>query len=282
MKKHLLPIAFLFLALGLSAQETSGPPAQGEVIVEKREEFTIPDRTRDRGRNKSKLDISVNNMFSSRFKRAPARRGWNKGHWAGVSLYYNGLIDNLGALSTPADAPYLSLGAKSIGVALNPLAVTLVHGRRVGLLTGMGVEFNNFRFDQNVTLKRENGITGPDWQYEQTGVNLSKSKLFTCYLNIPLLVEVQIGQRQNFFINAGMIGGMNIGSHTKIQSDSPQFKGKEKNHGSLGLRNFHYGYTVNIGYDCFALSVIYYRSNLFRPGQGPQAQQINIGLSIML
>lgn len=278
MKKHLLLIAGLLCWPGLWAQTPTHAP--GEAIVEKREEFTIPGKA-ERG-NKSKLDISFNTMFSSHYKRSAPRGGWDKGHWSGVSVFYNGLIDNLGSLSTPSGAPYLSLGAKSIGVALNPLDVTLVHGKRVGLLTGLGVEFNNFRFDQNVTLKREHGITGPDWQYEQNGVKLSKSKLFTCYLNIPLLVEVQMGHKQNFFINAGMIGGMNIGSHTKIKSSSPQFSGKEKNHGSLGLRNFHYGYTVNIGYDCFALSVIYYRSNLFRPGEGPRVQQINIGLSVLL
>ena len=281
MKKYLSLIAFMFMAVGLSAQETETLPEEGEVIVEKREEFTIPNRSQRE--NKSKLDISFNPMLTSRFKRsAAARQGWHKGHWAGVSIYYNGLIDNLGALSTPSEAPYMSLGAKSIGVALNPFSVTLIHGKRVGLLTGAGFEFNNFRFDQNVTLKRENGVTGPDWQYQEKGVDLTKSKLFTCYLNIPLLVEVQIGQRQNFFINAGMVGGMNIGSHTKVKADSPQFKGTDKNHGSLGLRNFHYGYMLNIGYDCFALSVTYYRSNLFRPGQGPHVQQINIGLSLML
>lgn len=281
MKKYLSLIVLLFLALGVSAQETEPLPAKGEVIVEKREEFTIPGRSKNE--NGSKLDISFNPMFTSRFKRSFfTEPSWKKGHWAGIGIYYNGLIDNLGALSTPSEAPYMSLGAKSIGVTLNPFSVTLIHGKRMGLLTGMGLEFNNFRFDQNVTLKRENGITGPDWQYQEKGVDLTKSKLFTCYMNIPLLMEIQIGHRQKFFINAGMVGGLNLGSHTKVKADSPQFKGTEKNHGSLGLRNFHYGYVINIGYDCFALSVTYYRSNLFRPGQGPHAQQINVGLSLML
>ena len=149
MKKYLSLIAFMFMAVGLSAQETETLPEEGEVIVEKREEFTIPNRSQRE--NKSKLDISFNPMLTSRFKRsAAARQGWRKGHWAGVSIYYNGLIDNLGALSTPSEAPYMSLGAKSIGVALNPFSVTLIHGKRVGLLTGAGFEFNNFRFDQNV------------------------------------------------------------------------------------------------------------------------------------
>ena len=103
MKKYLSLIAFMFMAVGLSAQETETLPEEGEVIVEKREEFTIPNRSQRE--NKSKLDISFNPMLTSRFKRsAAARQGWHKGHWAGVSIYYNGLIDNLGALSTPSES----------------------------------------------------------------------------------------------------------------------------------------------------------------------------------
>lgn len=280
MKYYILPIFFLSLSFGLSAQEETTLPSSGEVIVEEREEYTIPDRRREK--NKSTLDLSVNSLFTSPFKRTSSASGWTKGHWAGITLHYNGLVKGLSSLSAPSDAPYLSLETKSIGVALNPFAVTLLHGRRVGLLTGLGFEFNNFRFDQNVTLKRENGITGPDWQYRDKDIKLSKSKLFTCYMNIPLLVEVQLGRRHKCFINAGMIGGMNIGSHTKIKSNSPQFNGTEKSHSNLGLRNFHYGYTVNIGYSSFALSLIYYESGLFRPSEGPRVRQVNVGLSILL
>lgn len=280
MKKSLLLIACLCSAMGLGAQET--PPVQGEVIVEKREEFTIPGNERGERRNKSALDVSVNTVFGSQFKRSAKRLGWERGHWAGISLYYNGLVDNLASLAVPADASYLSLSSKSIGVALNPVDVTLIHGRRLGLLTGLGFEFNNFRFDQDVTLTSVDGVTVPDYSYRDQGIDLTKSKLFTCYINMPLLLEIQIGNKQNFFINAGVIGGMNIGEHTKIKAESPQFTGTKKSHASLNLRNFHYGYTVNIGYNDIALTMTYYQSQLFRPGQGPEVRQINIGLSIML
>ena len=42
MKKSLPLLVLLFLTLGVSAQETATLPEEGEVIVEKREEFTIP------------------------------------------------------------------------------------------------------------------------------------------------------------------------------------------------------------------------------------------------
>lgn len=40
-------------------------------------------------------------------------------------------------------------------------------------------------------------------------------------MNIPLLVEFQTGRNHNFFINAGLVGGLRIGAHTKIKGDGP-------------------------------------------------------------
>ena len=106
--------------------------------------------------------------------------------------------------------------------------------------------------------------------------------LFTCYLNVPLLVEFQMGRHNLFYVNAGVVGGWRMGSHTKIKANDPNLNGKFKEHGSMGLRNFHYGYTINIGYDHFALSATYYRPTIFKEKHGPQVQQINIGLTLML
>ena len=66
------------------------------------------------------------------------------------------------------------------------------------------------------------------------------------------------------------------------QGERSNLNGKFKEHGSMGLRNFHYGYTINIGYDHFALSATYYRPTIFKEKHGPQVQQINIGLTLML
>ena len=117
----------------------------------------------------------------------------------------------------------------------------------------MGFEFNNFRFENNIALKYEHGVTVPDFQYEEQRIRLQKSKLFTCYLNVPLLVEFQMGRHNLFYVNAGVVGGWRMGSHTKIKANDPNLNGKFKEHGSTGLRNFHYGYTIN------------YRLRPFRP-----------------
>ena len=257
-----------------------------DTVAQKREVF-VEDRYRDPdrragGENQSKFVLRINDFSKKRAGERHNKLFWNDGHWAGIGIHYSGLITNLGKLKLPDHLQCLSQSAKSIGVTLNPVDLTLLKSRRFGLITGLGFEFNNFRFENNIALKYEHGVTVPDFQYEEQRIRLQKSKLFTCYLNVPLLVEFQMGRHNLFYVNAGVVGGWRMGSHTKIKANDPNLNGKFKEHGSMGLRNFHYGYTINIGYDHFALSATYYRPTIFKEKHGPQVQQINIGLTLML
>jgi len=206
---------------------------------------------------------------------------WEDGHWTGMSLTYNGLITSLDDLSLPEEGEFLGQSPKSIGVSLQ-FGYSFWFSRRTGFVTGLGFEFNNFRFSDNIGLTRVDGVTVPDHSYEDRGIRLEKSKLNTSYLNIPLLFEVQIGRRHKWFINGGVIGGVLLGSHTKIKARDAQLKGKYKNHGNLGIRNFHYGFTVNAGFNNVAFTATYYPSSIFRSGEGPQVQQANIGLVFLI
>ena len=271
----------LFLVVSL-ALTSSGYGQRLDTVDQKREVFIEEDRFRDGERTKrevtvSKLVVAVND-FSKKSDRK-SKFVWNDGHWAGIGLHYSGLVTNLGNLNLPDDAQFLSQSAKSVGVSINPIDYTLLKSRHFGLITGLGVEFNNFRFDDNVALKYQDGVMGPDPAYE--GVHIAKSKLYTCYLNVPLLVEFQMGRRNNFFINAGVVGGWRMGAHTKVKTSDERLRGTVKDRGNMGLRNFHYGYTVSIGYDHFAVSGTYYRPSIFRKGRGPQVQQVNVGLSLI-
>ncbi len=280
MKRILSIVLLLPLVAPARAQSSSDTVAQKrEVFVEDR--YRDPDR-RAGGENQSKFVLRINDFSKKRAGERHNKLFWNDGHWAGIGIHYSGLITNLGKLKLPDHLQCLSQSAKSIGVTLNPVDLTLLKSRRFGLITGLGFEFNNFRFENNIALKYEHGVTVPDFQYEEQRIRLQKSKLFTCYLNVPLLVDFQMGRHNLFYVNAGVVGGWRMGSHTKIKANDPNLNGKFKEHGSMGLRNFHYGYTINIGYDHFALSATYYRPTIFKEKHGPQVQQINIGLTLML
>lgn len=204
------------------------------------------------------------------------------GHWSGITLSYNGLIGGLGQLSLPADASYMVQSERSVGVAINLFDMSIVSAGPFNLFTGIGLEFNNFRFRNDIGLKMEDGKTVADYSYIDNGIDLSKSKLTTSYINIPLLAEFRFGREGKFFVNGGVVGGLRMGAHTKVKSSHPEYKGKFKKRSNIDLRNFHYGYTVNLGYRSFAISASYYPQSIFRKGTGPDVEQVNIGISVMM
>lgn len=200
MKRILSIVLLLPLVAPARAQSSSDTVAQKrEVFVEDR--YRDPDR-RAGGENQSKFVLRINDFSKKRAGERHNKLFWNDGHWAGIGIHYSGLITNLGKLKLPDHLQCLSQSAKSIGVTLNPVDLTLLKSRRFGLITGLGFEFNNFRFENNIALKYEHGVTVPDFQYEEQRIRLQKSKLFTCYLNVPLLVEFQMGRHNLFYVNA--------------------------------------------------------------------------------
>lgn len=222
--------------------------------------------------------------FSSSDTHTPAQRGgipkrwkWHGGHYAGFGLSYNGLVQNLGTMTLPSDAKFMQQTPKSIGVNINLIDFTIVSNRHFGLITGLGLEVNNFRFDRNMTLTQDaNGQIVPRY-FED--INLSKSKLTTTYLNIPLLAEFQFGRSKKGkmlgYVNFGVTAGIRLEGHTKYKSKDT---GVQKQHGDLNLRNFHYGAEINIGYSHYGIFARYYPHSIFINDGGPNVQQVNIGV----
>ena len=161
MKKTLCLVVFVVWLSTLCGQSP-------DTVNQKREVFIEEGRFRDGEKNKrvageSKLVVAIDDFSKKSGSKKSSHRNrfvWNDGHWAGIGVHYSGLITNLGNLNLPADAQFLTQSAKSIGVSINPVDYTLVKYRRFGLITGLGVEFNNFRFDDNVALKYQNGEIG--------------------------------------------------------------------------------------------------------------------------
>lgn len=267
MKKTILLLAAVIICLPAEAQRRNAPATEHE-------EFTA---------------IGTNNLYSSEYKFNDRKQknifkrrfGLEDGHWSGLVLSYNGLVSSLSDLNMPEEASDMAQSAKSIGISMNFVDVALPISRNIGIVTGLGMEFNNFRFKKDIGLKMEDGYTVVDYQYIDRGINLKKSKINTAYLNIPLLLEFQFGRGNKIFINGGVIGGWKMGSHTKIKVNDGPFRGKFKERDNISLKNFHYGYTVNLGFDHIGISATYYPTSIFRTGTGPHLEQVNIGITIL-
>ena len=97
---------------------------------------------------------------------------------------------------------------------------------------------------------------------------------------MPLLIEFQIpvsDQYKRIYFSAGIIGGVKLGSHTKVK----HFSYKEKVHDDLNINPFRYGATFRIGYKNINLFGTYYNTSFFKEGKGPEIFPFTIGIGLI-
>lgn len=152
------------------------------------------------------------------------------------------------------------------------------HSAKLGLTTGLGFNFNNYTFDNNLTIAKKNNRIEPlDLEdIKGIGYEAKKSKLTTTYLTVPLSLEFTF-PGGDLFVSAGVIGAVKLGSHTKFKSNS----NKDKDHGDFYLNPFRYGFTAKIGYKGFSIYSNYYVSEMFQSNKGPVATPFSIGIGLM-
>lgn len=210
-------------------------------------------------------------------KHRKERSGKFDGHWEGVELGFNGFEKPDYSMYNPADNDFMSLNQdKSMEFNLNFYEINIgLLKSYVGLVSGIGFSFNSYQFENPYTLRREIEITQA---VPLTYDNLSKTKLAISYLQVPLLFEFQIPVNQHegrVYVNAGMIGGVKIGSHTKVKHGDI----KDKDYGGFNLNSFKYAATARIGYKEIGLFATYSLTPLFESGKGPELTPFTIGIS---
>lgn len=203
------------------------------------------------------------------------RPGKFNGHWEAVELGFNGF--DKPDYSKYGGNEFMSLNqGKSMEVNVNfyEMNIGLVKSY-VGLVSGMGLSFNSYRFENPYTIKRGPERTEP---VALDFADLSKTKLAISTLKVPLLLEFQIpvNQREGrLYVNAGVVGGVRIGSHTKVKHGDT----KDKDRSSFNMNSFSYAATARVGYKDMGLFATYNLTPLFETGKGPELTPFTIGIS---
>jgi hypothetical protein len=198
------------------------------------------------------------------------RRNSFRGHWSGVEFGFNNYLTSDNSNVMPANIDYMTLhSGKSTNFNLNFTQLSLGLARHIGFVTGLGLNWNNYRFDgNNSIIKGDLGII----EAFDPGAPLEKSKLATLFLDVPFMLEIQIPLNNNtFHIAAGPIGAVKLASHTKIVFEDGE---KVKSNGDFSLNMLRYGATARIGYENFQLYGTYYATPLFRTGKGPAGNDL--------
>ncbi|MDQ1771759.1 outer membrane beta-barrel protein [Labilibaculum sp. A4] len=210
-----------------------------------------------------------------------------RGHWAGFEVGVNGFADEYYGDYLDDQKDFMDLDmAKSLAVNLNFLQydISLQKERNtIGLVTGMGLEWNNYRFDQNITLANDGSgkiepiAFDPDW-------NIKKSKLTSLYLTVPLLLEFQIPVKyksRRVHMSAGLVGGLRIGSHTKVKYKSNGNMHKDKDHDDFNLNTLRCAAHARIGYRSLNFFATYGLTDLFEYNKGPELVPFTVGITLV-
>jgi hypothetical protein len=204
-----------------------------------------------------------------------------RGHWSGIEVGLNNYA-YARSMTLPDDVSYMSLNANhSLTFNLNFSQLSIGFSRHIGIVTGIGLTWNNYRFKEGNSIAiGTDGIISPVYN---TGVTppVKRSKFSDLYLNIPALLEIQIpaGFDNHLNIAAGFIGGLKLNAWTKLVYEDGE---KSKINGDYNLNLLRGGVTARIGYENFMLFGTYYLTPWFQDLKGPNGinlEPFEIGLA---
>ncbi len=178
------------------------------------------------------------------------------GHWKGLELGFNTFIKPDYSRYAPRYDGFMELDqVRSIAVNVNfwEWCIGLQSKRSsIGLVTGLGVEWNNYKFDNKFTIKADDkGVIQPI-EFEDNW-RVKKAKLASLYLNMPLLMEFHIpsGRYNRGHIAVGAVAGLRLLSYTKTKYKTEDDSRRSTNSARFSLNNIRYSAMVRIGYGGF-------------------------------
>lgn len=230
----------------------------------------------DSNKNKNK-DRDWNQRWEEQERYRGARNF--RGHWAGLEAGFNNYL-HVESMTLPEEISYMSLNtSRSNCFNLNFSQVNIGFSRYIGLVTGIGVNWNTYRFEGINSIN-----VGTDGIIEalmpNNTVPVKKSKFNTLYLTAPLMFEVQIPAGYNRLnIAAGVIGGVKLNAWTKLVYEDGE---KVRANGDYNLNLLRGGLTARIGYENFMIYGSYYLTPWFQDLKGPNGYNLEpfeIGLA---
>jgi putative autotransporter adhesin-like protein/outer membrane protein with beta-barrel domain len=204
-----------------------------------------------------------------------------QGHWGGFELGFNNYGRTAFSPELPAGYDFLELNTgKSIAVNLNLFDWNAkIIGRNLMFVTGLGITWNNWRFQNDRTLI----ANAPALSANFDSIDYSKNKLTASYATLPLLLEVNSNEyeKKSFHAGVGIIFGYRIGSHTKQVYEENDKTRKVKLYDDFNLDPFRYDATLRVGFRGYTIFASYGLNRLFKKNEGPELHPFTFGLTLL-
>ena len=194
-------------------------------------------------------------------------------HLTGIFFAVNGLINpNSGS----HEADFMKLNdSRSLCLDIYFAAHDVPFCNKFGMSFGCDLEFNHYSLAKDINLLvRDEKVC-----YENSLIEYKRQNLRLMYLSFPLIFELNIPSgRENFYINAGIKGGIRVGSRVKQVYEENGDKKKNRVHNDFETQLFRYAVIGGIGYDGIQVFAEYSPLQLFKDSHGPELYPFAIGV----
>jgi len=205
-----------------------------------------------------------------------------KSHWAGFEMGVNLLMDDNFSNTSPEGYAFLDQRPeKSIALNFNVADYEVdLYRKNIMLVTGIGFSIQNYRFNSDAYLAPDSSnvtsIGDPSF-------TLSKNKLVTGYINVPLLLEFNTSEnpKKSFHFAAGVIGGVRVHSHLKLIEDSGENEVKHKIFDDFNVNPWRVDATVRLGYRNFTVFGSYGLTTFFKDNKDPELHALTMGVRLV-
>lgn len=194
-------------------------------------------------------------------------------HLTGIFFAVNGLMN---PNSDSHEADFMNLNeSRSFCLDIYFAGHDIPFCRKFGMTFGCDLEFNHYSLAKDINLIVRDGQVG----YENSAINYKRQNFRLMYLNFPLVFEFNVPSgREKFYINAGIKGGVRVGSRIKQIYDIDGEKKRNRIHGDFQSQLFRYAVIGGIGYDGVQVFAEYSPLQLFKDGRGPELYPFAIGV----
>ncbi|MES1225393.1 MAG: DUF2807 domain-containing protein, partial [Bacteroidota bacterium] len=245
-------------------------------------EETASDTTKIKWGNKKYMIIDQDDDDDSDDNSQVSRKKEFK-YWTGFSIGVNGYLSNKASLDIPVPSQFLELNyAKSIQFSINAFQKNFhIYKNYVNIYTGLGIDFNHYALENNVTLKANKPyITAT----VDSTIDYKKNTLNVTYLKVPLMLEINTSKDpvHNFHIAFGAELDYRIHAVTKQSYEMNDKKIQVKQRDDFNLEPFSYSAVARIGYNDVSIYANYGFSRLFRKDKGPQVYPFSVGITFTI
>lgn len=146
----------------------------------------------------------------------------------------------------------------------------------LSLFTGIGIDYNNYRFSNDIVLTPNTDTVG----FRNKDEGYEKYKIVSQYVNIPLHVRYETKPEDHdnsFRIGVGGRVGYLIKSYSKLKENDGD---KVKDFDNYNLNPFRYGLSARIGYGFLNFYANYYLSDMFDADQSPGLNPLSFGITL--